>query len=121
MKSDRQAGEVTRNATLAFIVVLVAGIVLANLAIPTPFVPVESSASGIRPPHFSSPVLPAWTAHLAKLSKALLVAALGFTALLIWNFLFQVANPDSITNRRLDHRMAANPLPHADELPLEGD
>ena len=121
MKSDHQAGEVTRNATFAFIFVLVTGIVLANLVIPTPFVPVDSSASSIRPAHLSSPVLPAWTEHLAKVSKALLVAALGFTALLIWNFLYQVANPDSIMNRRLDHRMAENPLPQADELPLEGD
>ena len=123
MSGDRRTGEVTRNAGLAFVFALLLGVVLANLVIPDQEVLLQSVNSGAEPVQLAAVMLPEWVQHLGKLSKAFLIFAIGFTLLLLWNFLFQVANPDSMVRRRLDQsdRLAKDPLPHADELPLEGD
>ena len=123
MSGDRQTGEVTRSAFLAFVVALILGLVLANLVIPDQSVLVQSDNGAAQPAQVAAANLPAWAQDLGRLAKGFLLCAIGFTLLMLWNFLFQVANPESTVRRRLDlkHQPARDPLPHADELPLEGD
>ena len=103
---------------LAFVVTLGIGVLVAHWLMPGAGGPVAPffNAIGSTPSQ-----LQGWIEPLGRLATATLMAAIGLTLFLLWNFLFHVANPDSIIRRNLDSREPESPLPHADQLPLEGD
>lgn len=118
MMTDDKTAKIAKRAMLAFVVTLGIGVLLVHWLVPGAggVVPTLSSTSGSTPL-----VLQGWAEPIGGLATTILLTAIGFTLFLLWNFLFQVANPDSIIRRELDSREPESPLPHADQLPLEGD
>jgi hypothetical protein len=118
MMTDDKTAKIAKRAMLAFVVTLGLGVLLAHWLVPGAGGAVAPLSRAIR----STPsVLQGWVEPIGRLATAILLAAICFTLLMLWNFLFQVANPDSIIRRELDGREPESPLPHADQLPLEGD
>lgn len=116
--NDDKTASVAKRAMVAFVLTLVAGLQLAYWLWPNADGTVTPIFNAIR----ATPrVLQDWITPLGWFATLVLMAAIGFTLFMLWNFLFQVANPDAIVRRELDSREPENPLPHADQLPLEGD
>lgn len=117
MPDDRTA-KVTKHAMLAFCATLGVGAVLAPVLLPqlsVAHVPFTGAEWG------GSTELKVWGAAVGKIAEAVLIFVVGFTGLMLWNFLFQVANPGSIIHRQLDCRAPESPLAEADQVREEGD